>query len=325
MKNKSIAIIPVLSLLGAGLLMGCNQSGAKSNSPSNITRRQSLDLKVASALKFSSGVSRMRRANTPMSDEEANKVLELLPTLDILMTNGNTYSSVITEEETLINNVTYSYKETLSYTDINLQSAEETLVYNIVEKKVETEVDDDDDDEEDIDDDEDVDDDDDDDRNIRRSKDEEAEEYTKIEGYVIRGETYLPFVSMEEKFTEGNESESERTFILTLSTSSYVYIEEENESEDGEVENEFCYRLVENGITTLEYYLEIESLKDNSKSEIEYELNGVGYEIERKLNQAGNYVYEVKYQSETSEEEPVAEFEKVIDNETGLVTFVRIA
>ncbi len=228
--------------------------------------------------------------NTTLSEEDTNKIKEILPTVDLLLDNKKTFSSTLEEVNLEIEGNIYQYKETISFLNTKLEEDSYFLYYNIVSTKEE-------------------------------NKENEIKEKTYIEGLAFKdSENYYKFFSKTkiEEENEDNEKEVEqkRIFHISVNETSFIEIKEEYEIEGNEVEQELKYSVVENDIETLSYSIEIEN--ENNEEEIEVKYDGIKYEVKRtKMNDETIYI--VKYKDSESKVE--ATFKKVVDEE-GNVQFI---
>lgn len=295
--KKSNLLLTTLTLgLGAGALASCSFVNKENSTNNNeITKTESFNLEAATSMHMVSNlgnINTLRAAN--LTEEEANKVKDILPTLDLLLDNGSNFASTIFEEETIIDDVTYKFKEEFTFKNNNLEDEKYTLVYNKEILKEEIEEDEED-------------------------QEKEIERSEKLIGFAIfEEETKYSFESISEIEQEEEEEECERYFKINLAEGSYVRVDQEIEKEQNENSTEFSYKLVENNVTTLEYSVEIE--KEGNKDSIEYELNDIEYKLERKIDKDNNLIYEVSIENEKDDSEKVAIFKKIV-NEDGTVTY----
>lgn len=272
------------------------------------------------------------------SDEELQKIL---PTLDALLQNGLGIESTIEDVDTVIDEITYKTKETISFKDSLTGDNSYTLVYNKTLLHLEVENDDDHEDER---------------QNAaattetpaestdkptepvepqpeekpaeptekptdKPAENQETEESYKLEGWVILSEEQkFKFTSLSEVETKADEKEEERFFHIEIDANSYVRVEQEHETEAKETETEFSYKLVNNGITEVEYSISIENEKDKF-TEIEYELNGVEYELSTVENN-GQIIFKIEVEGRNDDETKVM-YKKHV-NEDGTITYERL-
>ena len=114
----------------------------------------------------------------------------------------------------------YSEKMTVSYKDLAGNTLQYTMYYNQELIASETDRDDDDD---------------------------ETEETFAIRGVMEIDGTFYAVEGSRENETEGNESESETKFRVTLSDASYMLVEQGYETEEGETEQEYSYSVYSGG------------------------------------------------------------------------------
>lgn len=283
-----LGIIASLSLI-AGATSCSSSSGS-------FTNKEKQNVEVLTGLKLleSSFVnSGAIKKAAVVGDTTEDEIAQLLPSIDALLNNGTLIDSKVENVETTINEVTYSFKETIKYKDSNLKDASYTLFYN---KKTSTT------------------------KDLFEDFDDKFEKETRkvLNGVVLmEEETYYPFKSTTVEEKEGNEVEVERSFVINIDTTSYIRVEEENEKEGRETETEFSYLLVKNGRKELEYSISIENER-NKFTEVEYELNGVEYEVS-KAKRNGEEVYKVEKENRTGIEKTY--YYKKITLEDGGVKF----
>ena len=263
---------------------------------SKVDSNNVLLLQAATGINMIKDVTTFRNArsvetkNTALSEEDTNKIKEILPTVDLLLDNKKTFSSTLEEVNLEIEGNIYQYKETISFLNTKLEEDSYLLYYNIVSTKEE-------------------------------NKENEIKEKTYIEGLAFKdSENYYKFFSKTkiEEENEDNEKEVEqkRIFHISVNETSFIEIKEEYEIEENEVEQELKYTVVENDIETLSYSIEIEN--ENNEEEIEIKYDGIKYEVKRTtINDETIYI--VKYQDSESKVE--ATFKKVVDEE-GNVQFI---
>lgn len=291
-RNKLFVSLFSLATLSL-LLVGCNVIGERNSlsaqKKENIEALTSITF-LESALNADqqSMVKRMiNNASTLVYDEA--KLQSILPTLDTLLNNGTSVQSSVAEEETIIGETTYTYKETLSFKDHNLEEANYTLVYNKV---------------------------------INEEKDDDEVETSEIlNGYVLLSDDVkYSFESKSSSEKEEDESEFERSFHIKIDQNSYILVEEENEMETNETETEFSYTFVKDGQKEIEYSISIEN-KNEYFNEISYELNGTEYEL-TKVTKNGQELYQIEIENNQDEEAIVCY--KKETSEEGIVTFVKV-
>ena len=303
-------------LIGAvsafGIIAGATSCGSqdttKPTTQLSVKEKKNIEtltgVKLLQSALSTSTMRTMNCAYRAMNQDEINTkdIEDILPSIDALLNNGSVLNSTITEEDTIINDVTYKFKEEVTYKDSNLKDATYTLVYNkevLTEKAKENGKE----------------------ENKEENKDQESEQSERLDGYVfISTDEKYPFTSISESETEKNESEVERTFKVNINETSYVLVEEENEAEKNEAETEFEYTFVNNGKVELNYSISIENHKDGLK-EVEYEKNGVEYEVKKTVRD-NKEVFKVE-REDANDEEAKFFFEKVIA-EDGSVSFVRL-
>lgn len=293
-KNKLSANLFCLAMASI-LLIGCdkgNQKGLSSKNKENIEALTSITFLESAVGINHNSISKRKMINSGSQMYDEVKLQSILPTLDTLMNNGTTVKSNVEEVNTVINEITYSFKETLTFKDHNLEDASYTLIYN---------------------------------KNIGKEEIDEKSEKTEsselLSGYVVLTEEIkYPFESKSSTEQEKDEREEERYFHITIDENSYVLVEEENEIETNETETEFSYTFVKNGKVELEYSISIETEKDQF-DEISYELDGIEYELKKVLNN-GEELYKIEIENNNNEE--VVVFYKKDVSEDGTTTFVKV-
>lgn len=344
----------LVGLFGSlALIAGATSCEALRGNPnggnSNLTVQQKQNVEALTGIKLLestlSNGSMIKRAAKIEENKEINTedIEKILPSIDVLLNNGSIIESSITEEDTIINEITYKFKEVINYKDSELKDASYTLVYNKEAIKDDKDHDDDDDDH--------------DDDKIKKANDaaaeesenaspenpetnpdakpeatpetkpeenkpvEEIETKEKLVGLVLLSETeHYTFEAMSETKIEKDEQESERTFKINLDETSFVKVSEESEIEENEKETKFAYTFVKDNKVELDYALEIEDEKDEL-TEVTYEVNGFEYEV-KKVVKDEKELFKVEREDSKDNEETFF-FEKVV-NEDGTTSFVRI-
>lgn len=227
-----------------------------------------------------------------ISSEDETTITKLLSQFDLILENNNYFTSTIeTSDKT-----EYKTKETITFTSLNDQSTSYTLYYNDVISNTKTEVD-----------------------------DGETEITTTINysGIAVFFDNNLEvtyqFTSESETSVEGNETEIESTFKLySKQTSTYIEVEKENETENSQVEDEYSYKLVQNGKVVYDYSIEISKNSITNEKEIELELNEKEYKV-TKYESGNDEFFKVKLENDITDEEVVLIYKKIINNE--IVTY----
>lgn len=303
MKKRNILLVTGLSVIVGGTLASCNSLGGSDNQ-NTLSKKESFNLEAATSLNLVSSLNnpatlRKFRNIQRVSEQDIAKVQDLLPTIDLILDNGSIFNSTLVEEETVIDGVTYAFKEQITFKNNELKDETYTLIYNkeVIQDK---EVDDDDE---------------------KETKEEEIETVEILKGLAfIDEETKFDFYSISSNEVESDEQESERLFKINMNETTYVKVEQETEVEEGENSTEFKYTFVENGKKTLEYSLEIE--KEGNEEEIEYELGGVEYELKREVVE-GETIYKVFIEGQKDDDEVLITFKKIV-NEDGTITYVQV-
>lgn len=183
----------------------------------------------------------------------------------------------------------YTTKMTVSYTDIALNASSFTMYFN------ETILVDDDDDDWD-------------DHHHHGHDDQEQESW--IDGIVILGED--TYTIRGEKEIDGDEVEVK--FIYQISDTTYVMVEQEKEAG----EQEFAYKLIENGATSYSYSLEVEHNEVELKVKDKVNLSKLTMKFDLHIKDGTTYI-RAKVNDGTTKS--VVLFQKVVDELTGLVSW----
>lgn len=225
MKKTNLLLVASILGLGVGVLASCDFSDIKNafGTKQELSKEETFRLEAATSLNLVANLNttktnlKLMKSNA-ISDNDANKIKEMLPTIDLILDNGSTFASTIVEEETVLNEVTYQYKEVINFKNHLLQDESYTLIYNKTSK-------------------------------VENQDRDEIETFEKLEGYALIDEnTKYKFVSLVTTESENNEQEMEREFKIILGNNSYVRVSEETEQERKENSTEFEYLLVENGV-----------------------------------------------------------------------------
>lgn len=312
--------------------------GTPNGGNNNLTTQQKQNVEALTGIKLLestlSNGNMIKRAQVFNDNQEINTedIEKILPSIDVLLSNGSIIESSITEVDTVINDTTYKFKEVISYKDSELKDATYTLVYN--KESIGNDKDDDDDDH--------------DDRRIKETKKEgqdnaiapettpettpegkpenhksndEIKTKEKLVGLVLLSETeHYDFEAMSKTEIEEDEKESKRSFKISLEENSFVKVTEKSEVEEDEKETKFAYKFVKDGKVELDYSLKIEDEKDEL-TEVTYEVNETEYEV-TKFVKDSKEIYKVE-REDAHDNEQVFYFEKII-NEDGTSSFVRI-
>lgn len=186
-----------------------------------------------------------------ITEETKNKIEELLPSLDLLLENNGSFESeVLTSDRE-----NYEVKQVVSFQGLAMERSEYTLYYNIFSENVTTEVDDDD-------------------------KTEEIETTKKFVGIAVLDQVELPFTSVMETETEGNEYEEEMKFVIETGLDSYISVKQEIEKKDNEYEEEYHYTIVENNKKVYEFVLENELENSKNETEVKLTIDGKKYKFD---------------------------------------------
>ena len=310
---SSIALLAGVGLVSCGDILGNDESSVFSSSQEKFSTQAVTSLSMINSLGSSNGLVRKAKQ---ISDEDKSKIEQILPTLDLLMNNGMIFESTVVEEAVIFNDVTYNFKETISFVNESLEKSSFTLLYNLDEAndssiKAKNDYHDDEEDE----------------KGHHGNQNHEnnsenckkIDEETKISGIaMISDEVFYEFVSESEIEEHNNKKEYERTFQIIVGEKDYILVEEENEVKNNKTESSFEYTVVENGAKVLNYSISIEN--KNNKDVIEYEIDDVEYEIKRTMNESGEEIYKIEVENEHDYEFVVCY--KKVTNEDGSISFV---
>lgn len=90
----------------------------------------------------------------------------------------------------------------------------------------------------------------------------------------------MPFTSVVESETEGNEYEEEMKFVIETGANSYVSVKQEIEKEGNEYEEEYHYTVVENNKKIYDFVLENETEDAKNETEVKLTLDGKKYKFD---------------------------------------------
>lgn len=354
--NLLVSMFGSLALI-AGATSCSALQGITGTNDGNFTTQEKQNVEALTGIKllestFGGNINVHRAAQIETTPEvDTTDIEKVLPSIDVLLNNGSIIESTITEEETIVNEVTYSFKEVITYKDAELKDATYTLVYNkesIANDKNDHEDHDDDKDE------------------IKKAKNnsengqtevapeqgqgevapetkpeqgqeetkpetkpetgnkpnkEEIETKEKLVGLILISDTEnYSFNAMNKTEIEEGEQESKRSFKIQMNETSYIEVVEKSEIEATETETKFEYTFVQNEKVELNYSLKIENEKDEL-TEVTYEVNEIEYEV-TKSEKEGKEIYKVEREDSKDNEETFF-FEKIL-NEDGTTSFVRI-
>lgn len=262
----------------------------KNDSLSNLQAVTAMNLLNFDSVSSMSGMSlssiQTMDRNDPITNEEKQDIIDMLPTLDLLMMEDKTYESTIVESNAVVDGATFKYSETIVYLDNSLKDSTITLHYNVVDSWT-------------------------------RGNDF----MQRLEGVALLNNdpNAYKFSSFTQSEESGREVEEERYFRIETGANSYILVEQESEKESNEEENEFEYTVVQNGMRD-QYSVSIET--ERGQKSVSYELNNVEYEMKIR-NISGRELYVVEYENESgwNETEATLYFEKII-NADGSTSFV---
>ena len=285
------------SLIITSLFIGISLTSCNlSNDEKVIKDDQKFTLQAATSLNLVKSISNVNKFNlskkSDISENDINEIKEILPQLDLMLENGYTFNSQISEVNKEINNETYKYHEIITFKDLNKEYVTYNLFYNSPKE-------------------------------IKEVDDDEIEIKQVMNGVAtFDNNNYYSFISLSESEKEDDELEDKRIFKINMNNESYIKVEESYEIEGKEIENKFKYTVVENGIKTLEYKIKQEI--ETNKEKLEYELNDIEYKLVKEFDKENNRtLYIIKYENEDLDKEFKLKFEKIV-LENGEVIFNQI-
>ena len=285
------------SLIITSLFIGISLTSCNlSNDEKAIKDDQKFTLQAATSLNLVKSISNVNKFNlskkSDISENDINEIKEILPQLDLMLENGYTFNSQISEVNKEINNETYKYQEIITFKDLN----EEYVTYNLFYNSP---------------------------KEIKEVDDDEIEIKQIMNGVAtFDNNNYYSFISLSESEKEDDELEDKRIFKINMNNESYIKVEESYEIEGKEIENKFKYTVVENGTKTLEYKVKQEI--ETNKEKLEYELNDIEYKLVKEFDKDNNRtIYIIKYENEDLDKEFKLKFEKIV-LENGDVIFNQI-
>lgn len=285
------------SLIITSLFIGISLTSCNlSNDEKVIKDDQKFTLQAATSLNLVKSISNVNKFNlskkSDISENDINEIKEILPQLDLMLENGYTFNSQISEVNKEINNETYKYHEIITFKDLNKEYVTYNLFYNSPKE-------------------------------IKEVDDDEIEIKQIMNGVAtFDNNNYYSFISIIESEKEDDELEDKRIFKINMNNESYIKVEESYEIEGKEIENKFKYTVVENGIKTLEYKVKQEI--ETNKEKLEYELNDIEYKLVKEFDKDNNRtIYIIKYENEDLDKEFKLKFEKIV-LENGDVIFNQI-
>ena len=285
------------SLIITSLFIGISLTSCNlSNDEKVIKDDQKFTLQAATSLNLVKSISNVNKFNlskkSDISENDINEIKEILPQLDLMLENGYTFNSQISEVNKEINNETYKYHEIITFKDLNKEYVTYNLFYNSPKE-------------------------------IKEVDDDEIEIKQVMNGVAtFDNNNYYSFISLSESEKEDDELEDKRIFKINMNNESYIKVEESYEIEGKEIENKFKYTVVENGTKTLEYKVKQEI--ETNKEKLEYELNDIEYKLVKEFDKDNNRtLYIIKYENEDLDKEFKLKFEKIV-LENGEVVFNQI-
>ncbi len=288
--NKKNATTFASLLLLSPLLLSCGKASGFKNG--DAAERGTLALQAVTSARLASSLpksSLLKALHRSPKSQPQKGVEGMLPTLDLFLENGFSMESSLEEGEFLIQGEAYSFRESVSFQDINGKEEGYSLYYNVILEKEE-------------------------------SQEGEWEKESLLKGLAtLDGVQFLPFQGKIEKEEEAGEKEDSVSFCIWSDSSSYVEVEESHEEENGEKESEFEYKIVSMGRTVEEFSVEREN--KGAHEEIEFSKGDTEYTLKKKTDpQSGEILYWVSGE-ENGEEIEATPYRKSVSEE-GIVSFV---
>ena len=192
--------------------------------------------------------------NKALTSVEKDEIKEVLPAVDLILTNKSTFQSTLVEST----NPDYSFELKVSYLGVDDLPFSYTLFFDILETRV--------------------------------TDDEgEVEKEITYKGISTIDMTSYEFIAVMEEETEDHEYENELSMVLyeNSSKTSYIKIEQSSETEGRAQEESFEYEIWEKGVLKKDF--EITTEVNGNKSSIELELNNKEYDVETFVNNEKSY------------------------------------
>lgn len=183
---------------------------------------------------------------TPSQDETTEVLPEIIDQADLIINNNAEFSfiSIESDREGYLNLNIISFKDH----EGNVHAFK--LYYNDVTEKVEED-------------------------------DDEIETKLSYTGLVVYNDNEYTFEFSSETEVEEDETEIETKLVIFTGENSYISIKNESENEKNEIEEEFSYKVVEDGKTILSYSVSNEF--EDGKTKVKVKLNGETYKIVEKI------------------------------------------
>lgn len=306
MKNlsKKQKVIALSSILGGAALLAASVTlvitlAHRGNTPAPIPSDKKMSIRAlantATPLVSASfanetpnrQLSRMFRSafidNTKTDDEI---IQDLLYQFDTIIENDNNYTVTSVESD----KADYAYREDVTFTNLLGEKTSYSLYYNDVTVREEIDSDED---------------------------EVEVEKETQYSGLAVQGDNNRTFRLELSEERDGNELEVESVFYLYSfeDLKSYTKVTSSSEIEGLESETEYSFEIIENGVRTTSYEVEIEHDPNDNEVEISIQLNEKEYSITRVILNDGTYFY-VELENELTDTETKYVFKKVINDDT---------
>ena len=219
-------------------------------------------------------LSMVKRA---FSNGEKENIKEVLPSIDLLLTNKSTFESTVGTSS----KEGYSYELNVSYLSIEEEEISYKMYFNILKED-------------------------------NKREDDEITKTIFYSGVTSLLDKEYSFLATLEEEVEDNETEVELSMILFLNDSKtdYIKVEQEKETESyGENEESFEYKIYKNN--RLEKEFKIETEIERFDSEIEVEINDNEYYIELKEESERTIFTFFKEESDDYSSDEKISFEKI--------------
>ena len=121
--KKSLLLISLFTLSLASFTSCAldNQQSSKVDSNNVLLLQAATGINMIKDVTTFRNARRVETKNTALSEEDTNKIKEILPTVDLLLDNKKTFSSTLEEVNLEIEGNIYQYKETISFLNTKLE------------------------------------------------------------------------------------------------------------------------------------------------------------------------------------------------------------
>ena len=281
------------------------------------------------AYNVSSPRALMSKVDKTIDEAKKAQIESLLPTVDLLMKNNNSFKSeVLTSDR-----AEYNHKQVVSFFDINEENTSYTLYYNLgsdalteedkitssseaLEPSVKMAKDEKEEDKsEDVEDEE------------EDKEDNEVETATTFEGIAVVGEDEFSFTARSTEEIEDQETEKEFELRINNGEGNYIEVVHEIETEDLEVEEEYRYTVVQGNEIVHEFEFEQERETEDNKEEnkIKLVINNEKFSFKFYEEQGEEFI-RVKYDNKSEDKGKIV-YKKVVstlEDGTESVTFEEV-